>query len=200
MLAGYFIGLIVEAFVNKKSVSIFLVLVLSLSALLLNFKIVFAHESVTAGNYTIEVGWTEEPPIVGQRNAIVVNISDSSSAEAEIDISTLVVEVSYGGQTKTLTLQPLSEETKNQYVAPILPSVPGKYTVKLSGSLGATAIANSVDVEEVEGADLLSFPSVPAEKPAQSSALGLSAWLAIAALVVGLAGLVLGFLAFQKTR
>ena len=185
---------------NKKSVSLLLVLVLCVSALLLNFQTVFAHTPVTDGTYTIEVGWTEEPPIVGQRNAIVINVSDSAKADAVIDISMLVVEVSYGGQTKTLTLQPLSEDSKNQYIAPILPAVAGKYTVKLSGMLGSTTISNSVDPEEVQGIDVLSFPSVPAEKPAQAAGFGLSAWIAIAALIVGMAGLVLGFLAFQKKR
>ncbi len=180
----------------KKYVSIFLILV----ALLLNFQNVLAHTPVTDGTYTIEVGWTDEPPVVGQRNAVVINVSDSANPDAVIDISMLVVDVSYGGQTKTLTLQPLSEDSKNQYVAPILPSVAGKYTIKLSGVLGKTTISNSVDPEEVQGAEVLSFPSVPAEKPAQPAALGLNAWLAVAALIVGLAGLVLGFLAFQKSR
>ena len=185
---------------NKKCVSLFLVLILSLSAVLLNFQSAFAHTPVTDGTYTIEVGWTDEPPVVGQRNAVVINVSDSANPDADIDISMLVVEVSYGGQTKTLTLQPLSEDSKNQYVAPILPAVAGKYTVKLSGMLGTTAISNSVEPEEVQAADVLSFPSAAAEKPAQASGLGLSAWLAIAAFIVGLAGLVLGFLAFQRTR
>ncbi|MCX6081362.1 MAG: hypothetical protein NTW32_17665 [Chloroflexi bacterium] len=185
---------------NKKSGSLFLVFVFGLSTALLNFQTAFAHTPVTDGTYTIEVGWAEEPPVVGQRNAVVINVSDSANPDADIDISMLVVEVSYGGQTKTLTLQPLSEDSKNQYITPILPAVAGKYTVKLSGKLGTTTISNSVEPEEVQAADVLSFPSVTAEKPAQPAALGLSAWLAIAALIVGLAGLVLGFFAFQKSR
>ena len=59
----------------KKYVSIFLILV----ALLLNFQNVLAHTPVTDGTYTIEVGWTDEPPVVGQRNAVVINVSDSAN-------------------------------------------------------------------------------------------------------------------------
>ena len=45
-------------------------------ALAVSVQIAFAHTSVTAGDYTIEIGWVNEPPIVGQQNAIVVNVSD----------------------------------------------------------------------------------------------------------------------------
>jgi hypothetical protein len=189
-----------EQSMNKKLVLIFGVLVLGLFAALVNFQPALAHTPVSDGTYTIEVGWTDEPPVVGQRNAVVINVSDSANADAVIDISMLVVEVSYGGQTKTLTLQPLSEDSKNQYVAPILPSVAGKYTIKLSGMLGKTTISNSVEPEEVQGADVLTFPNPSANGASQNKSLSLGTWLAIAALIVGLAGLVLGFLAFQKSR
>ncbi len=36
---------------------------------------VLAHEKVEVGNYVIEYGWTTEPPLAGQANAIVINIS-----------------------------------------------------------------------------------------------------------------------------
>lgn len=41
----------------------------------------YAHKSQTIGDYTIEVGWDQEPPIVGQSNAIVVNVSMASADE-----------------------------------------------------------------------------------------------------------------------
>ena len=101
-----------------------------LLALLTNYQIAFAHEAITVGDYELEVGWVAEPPVVGQQNAIVVNVSDTSSGEAQPveDVSALTVTVSYGGQSKTLTLQPLGEDTTGQFVAPILPTVAGQYT------------------------------------------------------------------------
>jgi hypothetical protein len=159
-----------------------------------------AHESVTDGKYGFEVGWVNEPPIVGQRNAIVVNVNDSTNEDAEIDISMLVVEVSYGGQTKTLSLQPVSEDSKNQYIAPILPTIPGKYTVKLSGMLNKTAIDNSIQPEEVQAADVISFPSAAAASKPQNSGLTWSEWLAIGGIVTGLAGLITGLMAFKNSR
>ncbi len=112
---------------------------LAIIALVLNFQLAFAHESITVGDYTIEVGWLSEPPIVGQQNAIVVNVSTSDGQPVE-DVSGLTVAVSYGGQNKTLTLQPLGEDTPGQFIAPILPTIPGQYTLNLGGKLGDTDV------------------------------------------------------------
>jgi len=169
--------------------------VIAIVVLLFSFQIASAHTTIQVGKYNVEVGWVDEPPIVGQRNAIVVNVEDPASSDTVVDVSKLVVTVSYGGQTKQLTLQPLSEDTTNQYIAPILPTTPGTYTVLLTGKVGDADANASVEPEEVEAADTLTFPNVAAS---QSNGLGLSGWIAIAALIVGLAGLVLGFMAFQK--
>lgn len=169
---------------------------ISLVSLLLTVQIVLAHESVTAGNYEIEYGWINEPPIVGQRNAFVINIADTTAEGADIDVSNLTVKVSYGGQSKDLELQPLGEDTPGQFVAPILPTVAGVYTLELGGKIGDTDVSISVEPEEVESADALQFPSVGQE--AQSAGLGMSNIFAIAGFVFGLGGLVLGFVAYRK--
>jgi hypothetical protein len=170
---------------------------LALLATVLTFGIALAHTTVTVGNYEIEVGWTDEPPVVGQRNAVVINVSDATDAEKEVDISKLVVNISYGGQTKALTLQPFSEDAKNQYIAPILPAIPGQYTVQLRGQIGdGTNVNLDVQPEEVAAADTLAFPS--AQSGGSNSGLGLSAWLAGGALLVALAALVLGIVAVRK--
>ncbi len=169
---------------------------LALLMILLTFGIALAHTTVHAGNYEIEVGWVNEPAVVGQRNAVVVNVSDTTAEDKEVDVSKLLVSVSYGGQTKTLELQPLSEDTKNQYILPVLPTVAGQYTVQLRGKLGDTDVNLDVQPEEVMAADTLSFPSAPAAAPAQP-AMRLGDWLAIGALVIALAAL---FLALRKNR
>jgi hypothetical protein len=171
---------------------------ISLIALTLNFQLVFAHESITVGDYTIEIGWVNEPPIVGQQNAIVVNVSTTSDEQPVEDVSGLTVAVSYGGQDKTLTLQPLAEDTPGQFVAPILPTVPGQYTVNLGGKLGDTDVKVDVQPEEVQAADVLQFPSVASAK--QSADLGMMNWLIYLSLLIGLIALVLGVIALRKSR
>jgi len=45
----------------------------------LGFSTAYAHTSVQVEQYEIEVGWDVEPPVVGFRNAIVYEISESPS-------------------------------------------------------------------------------------------------------------------------
>ena len=173
---------------------------IALIALTLNFQLALAHESVTVGDYEIEYGWLNEPVIVSQQNAIVVNVSDTGGGEAQPveDVSALTVTVSYGGQSKTLTLQPLGEDTPGQFVAPILPTVPGKYTLTFGGKLGDTDVRADVEPEEVETADALQFPSPNSTE--QNADLGKMNWLIYLSLMIGLIALVLSVIALRQTR
>jgi hypothetical protein len=170
---------------------------LALIALLTSYSIVFAHESVTVGDYTIEIGWVNEPPLVGQQNAIVVNVSTTSDGQPVEDVSALTVVVSYGDQNKTLTLQPLGEDTPGQFVAPILPTIPGQYTVNLGGKLGDTDVKVDVQPEEVQAADVLQFPTAAST---QSANPGMMNWLIYLSLLIGLVALILGVMALRKSR
>jgi hypothetical protein len=164
-------------------------------AALLNVQLAFAHEGITAGNYEIEVGWITEPPITGQQNGIVVNVSNMSSGEAQPveDVSALTVTVSYGGQSKTLTLQPLGEDTPGQFVAPILPTIPGQYTITLGGKLGDTDVKADVEPEEVQPATVIQFPAVDGTQ--QSSGADWLNWLSM---FIALIGVGVGVTALRK--
>jgi hypothetical protein len=166
-------------------------------ALILNVEPALAHESITVGDYTLEVGWLSEPPVVGQHNAIVVNLTAGEEQPVE-DISSLTLTISYGGQDKTLTLQPLGEDTPGQFVAPILPTVAGEYSVIFGGMLGDTAVDAETHVEEVQTADTLQFPSVASAE--QSTDLGAINWLIYLSLLIALIALVLGVMALRKPR
>jgi hypothetical protein len=169
---------------------------LALIALLTGYQTALAHETITAGDYEIEIGWLNEPPVVGQQNAVVVNVSNTGAGEPQPveDASSLTVTLSYGGQSKTLTLAPLGEGTPGQFVAPVLPTIPGKYTLILGGKLGDTAVDAQVEPEEVAPADTLEFPSAAP----QSADLGLMNWLIYVSLLIGLIALVLGVMALRR--
>ena len=183
--------------INRKS--LFVACLVAGIAALLVFQTASAHTTIHIGEYDVEIGWVDEPSIVGQRNAIVVNVENTTAPDAEVDVSNLTVSVTYGGQTKALELEPLSEDTTNQYIAPILPTVAGQYTVQLRGQLDSTDISEDVQPEEVAASDELAFPSQTAPET-QNSGLNWSQLLSIIGIISGLAGLVLGLLAFQKTR
>jgi hypothetical protein len=178
---------------NKKNLSV--AALLCFIILMLNFQNALAHESITIGDYTLEIGWLSEPPIVGQQNAIVVNVSTTTDQQPVEDVSTLTVTISYGGQNKTLTLQPLGEDTPGQFVGPILPTVPGEYIVILGGTLGDAAANAETHVEEVQPADTLQFPSVTSEQ--QSVDLGVMHWLIYLSLLIGMIALILGVMALR---
>ena len=176
-----------------KKKKILLAGLLSLIAVVFTIQIAFAHTSITSGPYTIEIGWVNEPAIIGQQNAIVVNVSTTSDQKPVEDVSGLIVAVSYGDQSKTLTLQPLGEDTPGQFVAPILPTIPGQYTVTLGGKLGETSVSAQVQPEEVQSADTLQFPNVEIVKPAVNMD-----WLAWFGVLLGLIGIGLGITALRK--
>jgi hypothetical protein len=179
---------------NKRSLLI--ASLLCLVALVLRFQQVLAHEEITVGDYTLEVGWLSEPPVVGQQNAIVVNVSTTGDGQPFENVSALTVTISYGGQDKTLMLQPLGEDTPGQFVAPILPTVPGQYAIELGGTLGDTTVDVEVEPEEVQSADILQFPSM--ESSNESVSAGVANWLIYLSLLIGLIALILGVMALQK--
>lgn len=168
---------------------------IALIALLISTRAVFAHEILTVGDYEIEVGWLTEPPIAGEKNAIVLHVSDTSGGGSQPveDISSLTVILSYGSQSKMLTFQPLGADTPGQFMAPILPTIPGEYEVIFSGSLGDTAVDAQTHVEEVQPIDVLAFPSVD---PVQQS--GGADWLVWLSILIGVIGVGLGVAAFRK--
>jgi len=168
---------------------------IALFAILLTYQTAFAHTAITAGDYTIEIGWVNEPAIIGQQNAIVVNVSTTSDHKPVEDVSALIVAISYGDQSKTLTLQPLGEDTPGQFIASILPTLPGQYTITLGGKLGDTSVSSQVQPEEVQSADILKFPVVEIVQPAVNTD-----WLAWIGALLGLIGIGLGITALRKTR
>ena len=90
---------------------LWLALLVVFVTLSLNVQSALAHESITVGDYTLEVGWLTEPPVVGQHNAIVVNVSTSGEQPVE-DISSLTLTISYGGRETALTLEPVDEHSR----------------------------------------------------------------------------------------
>ena len=114
-----------------------------------------AHTRVEVGPYAIVVGWQQEPPIVGERNALTIEISEDelpvSGAEATLD-----VEVLYAGRTWRVNMNPT--ETPGLYTAVLFPTVRGVYSTRLFGMLESTDVDVQVDPEEVFPASNLHFP------------------------------------------
>jgi hypothetical protein len=172
---------------------------IAIFSLFLSHQTAYAHESIIVGDYEIEIGWLSEPPVAGQMNGFEISVSNTSSGTAEPveDISSLIITVSYGGQSKELTFEPVGETAPGQYEVAILPTVAGQYMLVFSGQLGDTLVEAHGEPEEVSPADSLQFPSV--ESANQSANVGATNWLIYLSLLIGLIALGLGVSALRKT-
>ena len=119
---------------------------------------VYGHTEIKVGNYTIEAGWSNEPPLINNLNEVVIFIfeNDSPVRNAMKDLS---VSINYGGVSKKVNFLP-SEENVGQYLADIIPSNLGTYSLNLKGTIGTQNINNDIQIEEVEDAKKLTFPIV----------------------------------------
>ena len=166
-----------------------------------------AHTSLKVGPYTIEVGWVDEPPIVGAKNAVFISITNDDTGKPVEGVNTLVVTVSTGGKDRRLELRPLSEDQPGQYAADFIPTRRGTYTVNLSGKVESTDVVTNTDIEEVVDAGSLQFPEPLPDAQAVSqsvsqaqNAVNTANTTALIALVVGVIGVLLGGLALLRSR
>ena len=115
-----------------------------------------AHAGAEIGPYTVILGWVEEPPLVGERNALFLEIleADAPVTGAEASLSLTVLD---GGRTFSSNLNP-GPDHPGHYTAEIFPTVRGQYEVELTGTLGETTFDHVLEPEEVFSAARLQFP------------------------------------------
>ena len=122
---------------------------------------VYAHISKTLGNFTVEVGWSNEPPLVGEINNAIVQVNkgtESNSTPVRNALSEMYVLIKYGGVTKTLDFKP-SEQSAGLYQAEMIPTRLGSYSLVLNGTLQGQSIVNAeIPLDDVESKQKLSFP------------------------------------------
>ena len=169
--------------------------------------VALAHEEVVVGPYTLEIGWVDEPPLVGVKNAVFISIVKTDSGEPVEDVNTLEVTVSTGGKDLKLELHPAGEDQPGQYAADFIPTRRGIYTVKLSGKIEDTGVNRNVDIEEVGDAASIQFPeSLPDPLAAnraieEAKAVASNAQtLAVVGIVVGAIGLALGVFGLLRRK
>jgi hypothetical protein len=121
-----------------------------------------AHITKQFGNISVEVGWTDEPPLVGQLNSALVvvekEVTGGNSTPVGNALSQLDIKAKYGGITKPIEFVP-SEQTEGGYEAKIIPTRIGSYSLLMNGSIQNQNITNvEIPLDEVEGTQMLSFP------------------------------------------
>ena len=90
------------AFLPVMLLMLTLLLVFSFS----NTKIAYAHVTKMFDNIQVEVGWSNEPPLVGMLNNAVVQVNQTSGKNTQTPIinalANMDIAVKYGGVTKPL--------------------------------------------------------------------------------------------------
>jgi hypothetical protein len=140
-----------------------LLAVVALVITLANYSIpTYAHITKQFGNISLEVGWTEEPSLVGQLNSALIvvekTVTGGNSSPVSNALSQLDIKEKYGGITKPIDFVP-SEQTEGGYEAKIIPTRIGSYSLLLNGSIQNQNITNvEIPLDEVEGTQMFSFP------------------------------------------
>src|SRR5215208_1345741 len=137
---------------------------------------VYAHISETFGNFTVDVGWSNEPPLLGEINNAIVQVNkgtENSYTPVRNALAGMYILVKYGGVTKTLDFEP-SEQSAGLYEAKMIPTRLGSYSLVLNGTIQEQSIVNSlvsngtiqeqsivnaaISLDDVEGKHKLSVP------------------------------------------
>lgn len=134
-----------------------LALALALPLLLFAFKPAFAHNEAEVGDIKIVGGWGVEPPLIGQLNTIIIQVTTISDGEPVTNaFASASIVVKKGGVEKEISLRPAEEA--GWYEAEIIPTQLGQYAVAFSGSINRQQVNVQIELEDVEDSRRLNFP------------------------------------------
>lgn len=154
---------------------------------------VVAHEHVTVGEYELTVGWRVEPTVTGSLNGLDLGIEHHLSNGTTVWVvgaeNDLTAELSSGTASVTKALDPQFGR-EGWYTFDVIPTRPGAYSVRLTGTLGSTPVNVVVDLDTVGSASDIAFPvadPTAAELQARLDAVQIQLTLALIVALVGLA-------------
>lgn len=135
-----------------------LALAIALPLLLFGFlKPAFAHNEAEVGDIKLVGGWGTEPPLIGQLNTIVIQVTTISDGEPVTNaFASADVVVRKGGVERELSLTPAEEA--GWYQAEIIPTQLGQYAIAFSGRIGTQEVNTQIELEDVEDTARLNFP------------------------------------------
>ena len=115
----------------------------------------YAHTEIEQGDVTIVAGWGVEPPLQGQANAIVLEVTQGGD-QATNALENAEVTIRKGGISKVLDLTP--GEEAGTYRADIIPTQLGQYSIEIKGNVAGQDFDGSVEIEDVGDSRSLNFP------------------------------------------
>jgi hypothetical protein len=140
-------------------------LIMLIALLIFSFsdaKTAYAHITKNFGNIQVEVGWSNEPPLVGELNNVIVQVNQTSGKNTQTPVinalANMDIVVKYGGVTKPLDFVP-SEQAEGLYNGQMIPTRVGSYSLVLNGTIQDQKIINAeIPLDLVESKQKLNFP------------------------------------------
>jgi hypothetical protein len=173
-----------------------------------------AHEQrdVGDGQYSVEIGFRDEPAYLSQPNALYLAVTEFGADGGPVEglAGSLEAYVEKDGATLPLVLVPGSEP--GVYEAPFIPTALGDYTFRLSGDIEGVSIDESFSSSPttfapVEPLDRYQFPvnapagaELVAQLEAANARAARSETLAYIGIAAGALGLLVGLVGILRSR
>ncbi len=203
----------------------FLIIAVLLISSLVNF--VFGHTVDSVGNYRLEIGWMSEPVVSGETNGIelFVSLLDPSLKPEEQEFNNgitglekkLKIQLVYSDEKVTLPLF-ADHNVPGKYYTFVDPTRAGYYQANILGEIDGTVVSISMHPPRVENKTYLAFPTKPneeilAEQESLRSEINeirqtlnriensnQNIILSYAAIGLGIAGIIIGSVAFSRRK
>lgn len=136
----------------------------------------YAHITKRFGNVTLEVGWVNEPSIVGELDSVTIQVQKGPQGKLQPVFNALgnvTTSIKYGTLMKNLDFVP-SEIADGLYEAKTIPTRSGSsYAMVLNGGIEGQNINAEIALDNVESRQTFSFPdSSTADTSPSGSNLG----------------------------
>lgn len=132
----------------------------------------YGHTEINIEDYVIDIGWGDEPPVVGFRNFIVMKVLQEKDDGEKLEVSdafqNIKVFARSGGISKELDV--IEDSESGNYHAKIIPTQVGTIAIKLRGDISGTIVDIQVPIEDVESTAVLDFPPMSSSSSEQDIA------------------------------
>ena len=151
---------------QKRSMRAMFAAALAVALMLLGAAPALAHEGRKLGDLEMEVGWGTEPAYSGEVNSVQILLVHDGKPVVDLG-DTLDVEVTFGDQTQTFSLEPFFEEgefgTPGDYRAWLIPTTPGQYSFQFTGTIDGedvdeTFTSGPKTYDDVQNPQSVEFP------------------------------------------
>jgi hypothetical protein len=121
-----------------------------------------SHTTKNFGNLLLDVGWSNEPLLVGELNNVIVQVNQTSDKNSQTPVinalASMDILVKYGGVTKLLDFVP-SEQAEGLYNCQMIATRVGSYSLVMNGTIHDQKIINAeIPLDLVESKQKLNFP------------------------------------------